>query len=873
MLAMAALLLLAGVPAFAPTASANGPGIKFGFQEDDYDEVNNKTDLPDQTYAAIWATKGNAGVQWQLLRARDRGQVPVVHWYYWRDSITPDCVEFGCSGLSKSEWYSMADQLASTIQSVMQGRRTIVTIEMEFNKQGIEGTYANTFERYLVDHVRKFNNVDGVETIVAFGEWGSANWHKFRDAVNESTLLGTQLLWVSGADTPGGHQIDQASNRTRNALKDLLDIFGPGTLSNKPKRTFIYDWGVSTWGQTSNWQYATIQANQVRQLRQESDTLRNYGLEGFVLRTIDDSGNPNERWGSAECCFGYANADVTQFKPSYGELKQWMVQERDHTGGDPGPGPGPGPGPEPSPSAERRSIEAESFAVKPTGASYVDATHSGNAGWNLWTTGHMEHTMYNPGKRAFLVTIVAKGDLAGPDPPHMRFLVNGALVAEWDVASSSLLPYRAQATLPSGNAVLRIEYTNDYLSGTSDRNLRLDVVHLDGLPVEGWKREAEAMTCNVGGSSVDATASGGVLWNLWGNGNCAATLSAVVGTPQDVRIVAKGDPAGGVWPRMQAYLDGVLVGDWSVDSDQWRTYAAKGVGMAAGNRALEIRYVNDGSVGTDDRNLLLDAASAWVTPATWAREADAFTTRTTGGKEGDARASAGAVWNLWANGHVETSLTSPGGAFVLRVDARGTPASGAWPIMRAFVDGVQVREWTVDSTTARPYVVPVTLTSGTHTLRLQYVNDLLTSTEDRNLILDHAALWAAPDRAWMREAEAMTCNPGQQSADGGASGALYWNLWGNGACASTLTTTASGPHEVRVVARGDPAGGVWPIMEGWVGGTRVATWTVGVDQWRVYTATVDLPAGSHAFEVRYVNDGLVGTDDRNLHVDVASAWA
>jgi hypothetical protein len=257
-----------------------------------------------------------------------------------------------------------------------------------------------------------------------------------------------------------------------------------------------------------------------------------------------------------------------------------------------------------------------------------------------------------------------------------------------------------------------------------------------------WSQEAESFTTKpVGGQCTSATASGGLCWNVWSNGTISTTITAATAGVKTLKVTAHGDPAGGVWPIMKVRVGGTEVMNLSVGSDQWVAYAAA-VTLTAGTHTLEVEYTNDGSVDGNDRNLLVDVAS--IDPATrsWTKEAEAFTTRTTGGETSSTTASAGKFWNLWGNGYVENAMSVPyTSQHEIDVTARGSVAGGVWPIMKVYVDGTLVLTQTVSTATWTTYKIRRTLSGGTRTLRIEFTNDGVVGSEDRNLHLDVASLY------------------------------------------------------------------------------------------------------------------------------------
>ena len=88
-----------------------------------------------------------------------------------------------------------------------------------------------------------------------------------------------------------------------------------------------------------------------------------------------------------------------------------------------------------------------------------------------------------------------------------------------------------------------------------------------------------------------------------------------------------------------------------------------------------------------------------------------------------------------------------------------------------------------------------------------------------------------------------------------------------------MTAPYTSQHEVDVVARGRVAGGVWPIMEVSIDGTLVLTQSVSTTTWTAYKIRRALSGGSHTLRIRFTNDAIIGSEDRNLELDVASLYS
>jgi hypothetical protein len=456
----------------SPSASAQNDEIGFGFYFGDSNHVSD-SDIPSPQYEAVWATNDD-GVQTyvgdHLANIESRGRTPVVHFYYWGDHISPNHVEYGYYddaenlNYNREDWHDEADKLIDQIQTKMDGKETIVTIELEFHKNGIaDPSYEDKFESYLVDMVEKFRAVDGVKTIVGFGEWGTSDWTKFEDAVNKSQILGTQLLWSTYRDQ--GYPITDAAERIDTILSELKTKF-PDPVH--PDQTFIYDFGVSSWGDDgsggSNYTNEEEQAQEIAELRYQSDTFNEeYDLQGFIFRSLNDDGNENEWHGPAECCWGYASEYMDYKKDGFYEVQDWLRQEDTATA-----------------DTLHSTIQAENFDTKHVGRLVDNTKYNGDQAWNIAANGSIEtiETNQNPGDRN--ITIKAEGQQALDELPHMQLYANGELVDEWDVYDGKIESYNTQVDLPEGDITFEIRFTNNYYNDNTgeNRDLFVDIVFI-----------------------------------------------------------------------------------------------------------------------------------------------------------------------------------------------------------------------------------------------------------------------------------------------------------------------------------------------------------------------------------------------------------
>ena len=394
------------------------------------------------------------------------------------------------------------------------------------------------------------------------------------------------------------------------------------------------------------------------------------------------------------------------------------------------------------------------------------------------------------------------------------------------------------------------------------------------VPAE-WRQEAEAFaTKSTGAQAADPNASGGATWNLWTNGYIQTSFTTTSSGAKQLDITARGNVAAGVWPIMRVFVDNTQVSEFTVATYTFQTYSTTLPSLSAGSHTLKVDFNNDAIVAGEDRNLKVDVAA--VLPATgveqWRQEAEAFPTKTGSGQTAnDSSASGSQYRDQWSNGYIETTMSVPSsGTKQLVVYARGSVADNGWPNMRVIVDGVTLADHTVGTTSWLPYTTTVTLSKGSHTLRLQFTNDANINGQDRNLKMDVASLVPVPHE-WKQEAEAFTTKSvGQATNSSLASGGVFWNLWSNGHLTTTMHAASAGRKELHLIARGSQAGGVYPNLRVWLGNVVVTNLTVDSETFTKYVVPMTVGTyGSHTLKLEFTNDSNVN-GDRNVHLDVAT---
>lgn len=103
--------------------------------------------------------------------------------------------------------------------------------------------------------------------------------------------------------------------------------------------------------------------------------------------------------------------------------------------------------------------------------------------------------------------------------------------------------------------------------------------------------------------------------------------------------------------------------------------------------------------------------------------------------------------------------------------------------------------------------------------------------------------------------------------EGGPNAGGGWNLWSGGRVGQPMRFQYAGSYGVIVRAWGSVAGGVWPEMALLVDGKAVKIVTVDRREPEDYRFDVELAAGVHEIAAAFLNDALVGQEDRNLYLE------
>ncbi len=100
----------------------------------------------------------------------------------------------------------------------------------------------------------------------------------------------------------------------------------------------------------------------------------------------------------------------------------------------------------------------------------------------------------------------------------------------------------------------------------------------------------------------------------------------------------------------------------------------------------------------------------------------------------------GVGWNIWANGKISSNVVFHiEGTYNIDIFAGGTSAQGIYPIMQLLIDDISISNTTVSDHLAY-YRNSVYVVAGTHKISVEFLNDLRTPNEDRNLYINNITI-------------------------------------------------------------------------------------------------------------------------------------
>lgn len=928
------LFLLTTSWGFATAEPDAGTGVPVGLNMGSVQAARD-AGLPTE-FGSYWigawtAHSGWGGPENAMKKAATLDVTPVFYWYYWGDSITPSCVENGCDGRSKAEWYQMTRDLAAKFDQHLGGHQVYVVLENEFNKGGITRTdYAPTFDAYLAEIAGILKGTAGVKTVIGYGSWGEEAWDRFPQAVAASDAIGFQIMRGSTRDNEPTYR--NAPDKISSVLDFSNAKFG--------KPAFLYDLALSSYP-SAKWE--TMQAEVMDEIAARAPEYAEKGLLGIVYRELRDNPgmDPKNYFGYAEQHWGLTTSTGAH-KPVFDSWKRLA------SGAPTEP-----PVIEPATPNIPGSFEGESMSTS-IGARSADPAASGGATWNLWSDGELRQTVSGPAGD-YTIEVTARGTSLGGVNARMELRLDGVVLSAHTVPQS-LTTFRADATMSEGPHTLSVAFTNDARSSTEDRNLLVDVVRVaekapepeppapNRAPDATFDIAMDGLTGTFDASSSQDT-DGDALSFAWDFGDG----STATGT-----IVSHAYPSAGEYVVTLAASDGNATSNATRSVTAIQPNRAPSAAFTATGDGLTFAFDASGSADADGDALAFtwdfgDGATATGARVshTYADDGDYLATLTAS----DDTASDSATRTI----HAERPNTAPVAAFSAEgedliwtfdasgsSDADGDALTYTWTfgdgtgatgitashtyetpgdhvVALAVTDGEAAATATATVTATRPNAAPVAAfeATGSHLSwsfdagasadadhdELTYAWDLGDGVTASGPTVGHEYAAAgdyivsltvddgrggtstatstltvtdppAPEPEPAPEAERISLEAEDfEDHDNGMrikdakASAGAGWLLWSVGAARTTVPLGAGTHHVELVARGDFAAG-WPIVELRDGHTVLARWVVDSAEWATFDADIRLDsATTGALALHFVNDYYRSGADRNVHLD------
>ncbi len=160
-------------------------------------------------------------------------------------------------------------------------------------------------------------------------------------------------------------------------------------------------------------------------------------------------------------------------------------------------------------------------------------------------------------------------------------------------------------------------------------------------------------------------------------------------------------------------------------------------------------------------------------------------------------------WNVWTNGYISTTHDFEGGTTQLTAVVAGQSGGGAAPNMVITVDGQQVHQTAVGSSSWTPYNVTFEAEAGEQEVRIYFTNDYYFGGQDRNLLVDKLTIGCGTGLCGNGAVD-----PGEECDDGSQTSAdsckldCTWNVCGDGVL-YTLLTDVNNPNALEACDDGN----------------------------------------------------------------------
>jgi PKD repeat protein len=318
--AIMSLGLLAVAVPFMGTAQSSAEPVRFGMDAASVSAQTAAGVKPD--YGTFWVgpwtlTSGWGGPDGQMDAMVRSGVTPAIHFYYWGDDISINCVENGCwSSLHRTQktpeqWQVLAEQLVAHLHARMGGREVLVFMESEFNK----GNVANyePLDGYLAEKTRFIKQgYPNAKVVMSLGNWNSGAWGVWDRTAAASDYTGIQAMRGSTRDSVSYYE----------GVYDTV-LSGARTLESKfGKPVIIQDVALSSHPEP---EYLKRQADTLQDFFTGLPALKDAGVEAIIYRSWGNAPNMDlaNYYGEAERHWGlaYAPSQGSGYKPA---AKVWI---------------------------------------------------------------------------------------------------------------------------------------------------------------------------------------------------------------------------------------------------------------------------------------------------------------------------------------------------------------------------------------------------------------------------------------------------------------------------------------------------------------------------------------------------------------------
>lgn len=284
------------------------PGLRFGIDAASIGQYHERSGVaPD--YATVWVGKWNLDHGWRgtdpvLAAIRQQGVTPAVHFYYWGDAISKDCLSFGCDGKDVQGWQRLAEQLVEHLDAQLGGEPAVIILESEFNKHGVH--YEESLDQMLAEKAAYLKQgYPQAQVVLGLGNWYPEAWPTWDRAAAACDYVGLQALGGTTRDAEG--HVLGLLNSTLAGAKRLHELFG--------KPIFVQDVAVSSYPEPEN---LDLQQKALATFAAGLPDLQAAGVQAVVYRSFLDVPDMalSNHYAEAERHWGLAWADSGQLKPA-----------------------------------------------------------------------------------------------------------------------------------------------------------------------------------------------------------------------------------------------------------------------------------------------------------------------------------------------------------------------------------------------------------------------------------------------------------------------------------------------------------------------------------------------------------------------------